>query len=330
VIDAGQPRTADASSSPEPELRMVATFLNVSGWRADRLQSGQWTLGYRAAESKPVAPPREIIFGMAGALPVTGDFNGDGITELGVYLRGEWFLDLNGNGEWDPEDLWALLGTDEDLPVTGDWDGDGKDDIGVFGPEWAGDPRAMLAEPGLPDSDNSPKNKPKNIPPDSAEATDRPRLLQRSIAGPRRSDVVDHVFRFGVHGDIPVTGDWNGDGIRSIGVFHDGRWRLDLDGDGRWTSADGIITFGTAGDLPVVGDFNGDGIDDLAVYRRGTWYIDSNGDRQLDASDRGFTMGGATDIPVAGDWNGDGSDEPGLYRHVQAPISAAVRPPAAP
>ena len=92
--------------------------------------------------------------------PVTGDFNGDGKTEIGIYYKGEWFLDLNGNGEWDGDDLWAKLGTEADRPVTGDWDGDGKDDIGIFGPAWPGDPRHLEHEPGLPDPDNQPTSRP--------------------------------------------------------------------------------------------------------------------------------------------------------------------------
>ena len=88
------------------------------------------------------------MFGLPGAIPVVGDFNGDGKDEIGVFYKGEWFLDLNGNGQWDPEDLWAKLGSEADRPVTGDWDGDGKDDIGIFGPEWAGDPRAPRARAG--------------------------------------------------------------------------------------------------------------------------------------------------------------------------------------
>jgi len=262
---------------------------------------------------------RQILFGTYDAIPVTGDFNGDGVSEVGVYYHGEWFLDLNGNGRWDEEDLWARLGSASDLPVVGDWDGDGKDDIGIYGPEWAEDERAIRAEPGLPDAQNTPKHKPKNVPPRPADATDGQRLLCLSVRGPRRADVIDHVFRFGADKDHPVAGDWNGDGIRTIGVFKGGVWKLDLDGDGRWTEKDGRFTFGTTGDVPLVGDWNGDGVEEIGVYRRGKWHLDTNGNRELDAHDRIFALGGANDQPVVGDWNGDGLDEPGLYQPVGAP-----------
>ena len=240
---------------------------------------------------------------------------------MGVYHEGQWFIDLNGNGRWDEEDLWAQLGTDEDLPIVGDWDGDGKDDIGIFGPEWRGDDRAIAAEPGLPDPQNDYRRRqreidspPKNLPPEPAEATDGRRVLKRTAEGTPREDVIDHVFRFGIGVDLPVAGDWNGDGIRSIGVFRAGTWLLDLDGDGRHTNRDAVIHFGADGDLPVVGDFNADGIDEIGVYRKGTWYLDSNGNRELDARDQVFQMGDATDLPVVGDWDGDGRDDPAVYR----------------
>ncbi len=91
---------------------------------------------------------------MRGGIPVSGDFNGDGVTDVGVFREGQWFIDVNGNGVWDEGDLWAKLGYDGDKPVVGDWDGDGKDDIGIFGKAWAGDPRQDAREPGLPDSSN--------------------------------------------------------------------------------------------------------------------------------------------------------------------------------
>ena len=54
----------------------------------------------------------------------------------------------------------------------------------------------------------------------------RPLRLTGPAKGELRADVIDHVFRYGVSGDRAVAGDWNGDGISSIGVFRDGTWRV--------------------------------------------------------------------------------------------------------
>jgi serine-aspartate repeat-containing protein C/D/E len=322
VIDAGLPRVSKKSTRVTDVVWRPAAFVDRTEWQPTRLRQGIWTILSEHEAGEPGAP-QAFLFGIPGAIPVVGDWNGDGRSEIGLYLKGEWFLDLNGNGQWDADDLWAKLGSEGDRPVVGDWDGDGKDDIGVFGPEWAGDPRHMDAEPGLPDLANPrgqipEAQRPKNPPPDPLQATDGQRLMRLGARGRERGDLIDHVFQFGGAADVPIAGDWNGDGIRSVGVFRNGKWHFDMDGDGRWSEGDQIAQFGQEGDIPVVGDFNGDGIDEIGIYRAGKWIIDTNGNRQIDADDREFQMGTSADKPVVGDWNGDGTDEPGLYREEAA------------
>lgn len=326
VVDAGTPR---GDTSPIPAEDLVwrsAAFSNAADWQSLRLQGGRWTLSADSGNNR-LERLRQFDFGVYGGLPVAGDFNGDGVDEVAIYYNGRWFLDLNGNGIWDDEDLWAQLGDAFDLPVTGDWNGDGKDDIGIFGPAWLGDPRALAVEHGLPDLHNvtTPVVRPKNVPPELQDATDQLRYLQRTPHGDLRADVIDHVFHYGNSDHIPVTGDWTGDGIKNIGTFRQGLWALDADGDGRWSNNDWIAQFGGEGDLAVIGDFDGDGIDEIGVFRNGQWIIDINGNRQMDANDKVFQMGEAGDRPVAGDWNGDGVDDPAVYRDMGPEAGATAR-----
>ncbi len=309
IIDAGQPRGRRPLYSAQ--FALPADF-SLAAWSRMDLGQSQWII------LGPGQSFDTIRFGIPGAVPLSGDFNGDGKDEVAVFVAGQWFIDLNGNGVWDEGDLWAQLGGEEDLPVVGDWDGDGKTDIGIFGPAWPGDYRAIAAEPGLPDAENLPAALPKNLPPRPQHATDGRRILKNGRQGIVRADLIDHVFQYGTSGDKPVAGDFNGDGVSTIGVFREGTWILDTDGDGRLTANDTSFQYGTAGDLPVVGDFDGDGIDEVGVYRGGTWYADTNGDQELDAHDKVFELGGAGDLPVAGDFNGDGVDEPAVYQG-QAP-----------
>ena len=323
IIDAGAPRGKGDPVTQGGLVWRSVTFWDVTDWYAQPLDQGRWTFGTRIGADGGVRVAHEVVFGDADSVPIVGDWNGDGKDDVGVYRRGHFFLDLNGNGRWDDEDLWARLGAELDYPVSGDWNGDGKDDIGIFGPAWPGDTQALAVGSGLPDMRNRrlPVPKPKNVPPKPEEATSGLRLLRRTVVGTTRADVIDHVFRYGAGAQIPVTGDWSGDGIKNIGVFQDGRWRLDSDGDGRWSENDEVFEFGQPGDLPVVGDFNGDGIDQIGVFRDGLWIVDMNGNRQMDAHDAVFYLGGPGDLPVAGDWNGDGVDQPGVY-HPGAAASA--------
>jgi hypothetical protein len=81
---------------------------------------------------------------MIGDAPVVGDWDGDGISRLGLFRgsTGEWFLDQNGNRSWDGcrhDRCIENFGRAGDVPVTGDWAGAGRSHIGVWRPstgEW--------------------------------------------------------------------------------------------------------------------------------------------------------------------------------------------------
>jgi hypothetical protein len=200
------------------------------------------------------------------AKSIVGDWNGDGIIDVGVFdgRTGEWFRDTNRSigltvGATDfrnlkpnviPSDNVIRFGVGSDTPVAGDWDGDGIDNLGVV----------RVQSNRL----------------DWFLDTNRVEGWQAS----------DSSISFGVAGDIPVVGDWNGDRRDDIGVVRAERggltWYLDSNGIRGWQSNDTVIRFGTAGDLPVVADWDGNGTDNIGVYRptagsNGTWYLDKNG-----------------------------------------------------
>ena len=120
---------------------------------------------------------------------------------------------------------------------------------------------------------------------------------------------------FGATSDLPVAGDWDGDGKDEIAVFRNGGWYSDKNGDGYWTAGDTTGWFGAAGDMPAAGDWNGDGKDEIAVFRNGGWYFDKNGDGYWTAGDTTGWFGATGDLPAAGDWDGDGKDEIAVFRN---------------
>ncbi|QDU64884.1 hypothetical protein Pan216_57770 [Planctomycetes bacterium Pan216] len=124
-------------------------------------------------------------------------------------------------------------------------------------------------------------------------------------------------FTYGVERDIPLAGDWNGDGRHEIGVFRQGLFSLDTDGDGAYDAeCDRVVAFGIPSDKPVTGDWDGDGIDDVGVYREGSFVLDLNGNGRFDAeSELSLRFGEPGDDPVIGDWDGDGKDDVGVFRN---------------
>jgi len=76
---------------------------------------------------------------------VVGDFNNDGIDELGVYRSGMWYLDTDANHRLDAHDKVFELGGPHDQPAVGDFNGDGVDEIAVY-QEQAATPPTQVAE----------------------------------------------------------------------------------------------------------------------------------------------------------------------------------------
>ena len=160
IINGGNPR-GDGVTIQHVTEEWFASTANPSQV-ATELNTGEWIMPNGYGDNSTSS---SIAFGAYNAIPFAADFNGDGYDEIGVYINGEWFIDLDGDGKFDAGDLWAKLGSKVDIPVTGDWDGDGKADIGIFGREWLGDQEVIADEPGLPDAENETANAQKNIPP---------------------------------------------------------------------------------------------------------------------------------------------------------------------
>ena len=120
----------------------------------------------------------------------------------------------------------------------------------------------------------------------------------------------DTTLGFGNPGDVPVIGDWDGDGLDGLGVFRNGAWYLrnSLSTGG----ANMSFSFGDPGDVPVVGDWNGDGVDTIGVFRRGQWFLrNTNSTGPADVS---FSYGGPGDVPKTGRWTAGAKDTPGIFR----------------
>jgi len=125
----------------------------------------------------------------------------------------------------------------------------------------------------------------------------------------------DRTLHFGIPGDIPVAGDWDGSGVTRAGVYRNGQWYLDWNNNGQWDPGDRQGLFGLPGDLPVVGDWNHTGTTKVGVFRNGTWILDWTGELRYGPASRQFHFGAPGDIPVAGDWDGSGRTRIGVYRN---------------
>ena len=78
-------------------------------------------------------------------------------------------------------------------------------------------------------------------------------------------------FTYGDPGDLPITGDWDGDRRTEVGVYRPSNATFYL----RARTSTGAFTtvsmrYGALGSMPVVGDWNGDRRTDLGVWHPDT------------------------------------------------------------
>jgi hypothetical protein len=263
-------------------------------------------------------------------------------SRIGVFRSGtgEWFLDDNGNGQWDTGDVYIRsFGKSGDLPVVGSWSGNGVSNIGTFTPAtgmWQldtnGDGVLDCAVDTCAGSFGQSGDFPVTreiggttgtmIGTYTPETTVKINGRNRVRRGHWRFDnndnstfdgcSIDQCDTFSVVGEIPVVGDWNGTGIEQIALFtsKDGTWYLDRNENEKWDGCNKdkcLGQFGTKGDIPIVGDWDGTGKVRIGVFRPSTsmWYLDLNGNGKLDACGVDACIGPfgqPGDLPVVGKW----------------------------
>jgi hypothetical protein len=220
------------------------------------------------------AADQTVTFGENGDLPVAGDWDGNGIDDVGIFRpsAGQFLLRQFGfirvcnpicTVTFGFTTVTVPFGQAGDLPIVGDWDGDGDDTVGVY--------RPSNTTFFLSNSNQNPQN---NI-----------------------------ISVFGVAEDLPVAGDWNADGVDTIGVFRPSVTTFFLSNTNENPQQNIISVFGQAADLPLAGDWDGDGDDNIGVFRPSAARFNLSNDNS--AISFNFIFGTAGDQPVAGDWDGN-------------------------
>ena len=122
----------------------------------------------------------------------------------------------------------------------------------------------------------------------------------------------DIALNYGLGGDYPVTGDWNGDGTDTIGIYRNGVFYLR--NSNTIGFADIVFAFGQPGDQPIAGDWDGDGTDTIGIYRSSAITFMLRNSNSAGAFDTSFLLGLPGDVGIVGDWDGDGLDTTGVFR----------------
>ncbi len=211
-------------------------------------------------------------------IPLAGDWNGDFRDSVGFFYRDSstWYLkNTLGQGLSDVVFPYGPPGTNW-IPLVGDWNGDNTASVGFYDP------------------------------------TTATWYLKNSLA-PGLSDLV---FNFGPPRNdnqwVPVVGDWNGDGLDTIGFYERSTSTWYLKNSFGQGFSDVVFNFGpsNSGWVPLAGDWDGNGVDSIGFFHpaTATWYFKNSLGQGL--SDAVFTYGPPRNDnqwpPLVGDWDGRG------------------------
>ena len=119
-------------------------------------------------------------------------------------------------------------------------------------------------------------------------------------------------FFYGLPGDVPMLGDWDCDGVDTVGMYRPSNGFVYIRNTNDLGVADFDFFYGEASDIPLVGDWNGDGCDTLAIYRGGEVFV--RNELGTGFADYSFFFGDPGDRPFSGDFDNDGVTTVGLYR----------------
>lgn len=248
------------------------------------------------------------------------DYDGDGVSDLAQSSAGvkEWSILLSSSmfeALKDPFN-WGLP---TDVTLCGDYDGDGRSDYAVYRPGYPSEWYIIRSGYGNLVT-NIHSNKPNKIP----------------------------QWGSNIHNDIPICGDYDGDGRTDIVVYRPGPggssgWYILKSSDDfnvnlpvyLWGSTDVDMGGGYyVDDFPISGDFDGDGRTDFAVYRPNRpkqeggfydseWWIVKSSDgyplgvgNSVPKLGESYWSGGELqgDVPICADFDGDGKTDIATFR----------------
>lgn len=202
--------------------------------------------------------------GGASQVPITGDWNGDGIDTIGIYDTNTGVFQLRDSNSTGPATYVFTLGNPGDSPLSGRWDATlNHDAAGVYRPS-----NGIL-------------------------------FLRDTLT----TGFADYYMVLGNPGDTGLAGDWNNDGFDTVGIYRPTGTRFflsNVNGAGI-TFSDVDFLFFVANATPFAGDWTGTGqsrlgwftVDSLVAYRNSL--TDGN-------ADLSFTFGPGGGKPLAGKW----------------------------
>ena len=173
-----------------------------------------------------------FYYGDPGDVPFLGDWDCDGVDTPGLYRRSDGFVYLRNSNTQGVADIRFFFGNPGDLPLAGDFNGDGCDTVSIYRPD---DARVFIINE-----------------------------LGENEGGLGAAELD---YGFGNPGDVPFVGDFDGDGIDTVGLHREATGFAYFRNSHTQGVADREFFYGDPGDQIRAGDWTGDGMDTVGLFR---------------------------------------------------------------
>ena len=209
-----------------------------------------------------------FFYGNPGDFPIVGDWDCDGVETPGLYRQSDGFVYLRNSNTEGIANIRFFFGNPGDIPLAGDFNDDGCDTVSIY--------RASES---------------------------RIYVINELGANDGGLGAADFSYIFGNPGDKPFVGDFDGDGVETVGLHRESTGFVYFRNSHTQGIANAEFFFGDPDDRLVAGDWGVvDDVDTPAIFRPSLSrfffrYTNTQGN-----ADEEIQMGETRMLPVAGAW----------------------------
>ncbi len=211
-----------------------------------------------------------FYFGDPGDFPIVGDWDCDGVETPGLYRQSDGYVYLRNSNTQGAANIKFFFGNPGDIPLAGDFNGDGCGTVSIYRP-----------------------------------SEGRIYIINELGANNGGLGAAEFAYYFGNPGDKPFVGDFDRDGIETIGLHRESTGLVYFRNSHTQGNADAQFIYGDPGDKIVAGEWaqkDDFGPDTVGIFRPpdGMFYLRFSNTQGI--ADVQFEYGNVKMLPVAGNF----------------------------